>query len=145
MSYVSCPDQTYFLLFAALLRPPPICATRGQTVPAPHTLDAIWPATAARQQEMGHTCQGVSQSKGIGTAPAQAPPRLNKLFRYNAASSRLGAVPHSSVGRKTSRRAVRLVPRMSRTGYTVSRTSRQQKVPVSVQLVVTGAPKQTEN
>jgi hypothetical protein len=34
---------------------------------------------------------------------------------------------------------------MTRTGYTLSRTRRQQKVPVSLQAVVTGAPKQTEN
>ena len=64
---------TPFLLAICPACPRLHCASQGHTLPAATTLPATCPATAPRQQGVGHTCQGLSQSRGRGKAPNQAP------------------------------------------------------------------------
>ena len=56
------------------------------------TLPKMWPATAPKQQEIGHCCQSLSQSSGIGIAPAQPPKTLSidcEFLRKNSLFVRL--------------------------------------------------------
>jgi len=47
---------------------------------APTTLATMEPAAAPRQHEIGQTCQSLSQSRGMGKAPTQAPAKLSRVL-----------------------------------------------------------------
>lgn len=85
---------------------------------------------------IGHTCHGLSQSRGIGTAPNHAPNMLHTLHKYAVVSNPFSGLcititlNHVSV----------LVSRCIRSGPTAADANSMAKWNVSVVCCVNGAP-----